>query len=97
MIAKECELPLFRFDIGTVYDKWVGEWGDDFAPHSIEGFLRYSQLASLKGSHCIGILKQGISFIFFIGEHFPYAASYHFALPFQFATHSVSSSLSILR
>lgn len=25
MIAKEWELPLFRFDIGTVYDKWVGE------------------------------------------------------------------------
>jgi len=24
MIAKEWELPLFRFDIGTVYDKWVG-------------------------------------------------------------------------
>lgn len=25
MIASEWELPLFRFDIGTVYDKWVGE------------------------------------------------------------------------
>lgn len=25
MTAKEWELPLFRFDIGTVYDKWVGE------------------------------------------------------------------------
>jgi len=25
MIAKEWELPLFRFDIGSVYDKWVGE------------------------------------------------------------------------
>jgi len=25
MVAKEWELPLFRFDIGTVYDKWVGE------------------------------------------------------------------------
>jgi SpoVK/Ycf46/Vps4 family AAA+-type ATPase len=25
MIAKEWELPLFRFDIGAVYDKWVGE------------------------------------------------------------------------
>lgn len=25
MIAWEWELPLFRFDIGTVYDKWVGE------------------------------------------------------------------------
>lgn len=25
MIAKEWGLPLFRFDIGTVYDKWVGE------------------------------------------------------------------------
>ena len=25
MIAKQWELPLFRFDIGTVYDKWVGE------------------------------------------------------------------------
>jgi len=25
MIAKEWELPLFRFDLGTVYDKWVGE------------------------------------------------------------------------
>jgi len=25
MIAKEWELPLFRFDIGTIYDKWVGE------------------------------------------------------------------------
>jgi ATP-dependent 26S proteasome regulatory subunit len=24
MIAKEWELPLFRFDIGTIYDKWVG-------------------------------------------------------------------------
>lgn len=25
MIAKEWELPLFRFDLGTIYDKWVGE------------------------------------------------------------------------
>ena len=25
MVAKEWELPLFRFDIGTIYDKWVGE------------------------------------------------------------------------
>lgn len=25
MVAKEWELPLFRFDIGSVYDKWVGE------------------------------------------------------------------------
>ena len=25
MIAQEWELPLFRFDIGSVYDKWVGE------------------------------------------------------------------------
>lgn len=25
MIAKEWALPLFRFDLGTVYDKWVGE------------------------------------------------------------------------
>jgi hypothetical protein len=25
MIAKEWELPLFRFDLDTVYDKWVGE------------------------------------------------------------------------
>lgn len=25
MVAKEWELPLFRFDIGAVYDKWVGE------------------------------------------------------------------------
>lgn len=25
MIAKEWELPLFRFDIGSVYNKWVGE------------------------------------------------------------------------
>lgn len=25
MVAKEWELPLFRFDLGTVYDKWVGE------------------------------------------------------------------------
>jgi Cdc6-like AAA superfamily ATPase len=25
MIAKEWELPLFRFDLGMVYDKWVGE------------------------------------------------------------------------
>lgn len=25
MVAKEWDLPLFRFDIGTVYDKWVGE------------------------------------------------------------------------
>lgn len=25
MVAKEWKLPLFRFDIGTVYDKWVGE------------------------------------------------------------------------
>lgn len=25
MAAKEWELPLFRFDIGSVYDKWVGE------------------------------------------------------------------------
>jgi hypothetical protein len=25
MIANEWELPLFRFDIGTIYDKWVGE------------------------------------------------------------------------
>lgn len=25
MVAKEWELPLFRFDIGIVYDKWVGE------------------------------------------------------------------------
>jgi len=25
MIAKNWELPLFRFDIGLVYDKWVGE------------------------------------------------------------------------
>lgn len=24
MIAKEWELPLFRFDLGTIYDKWVG-------------------------------------------------------------------------
>lgn len=25
MVAKEWKLPLFRFDIGTIYDKWVGE------------------------------------------------------------------------
>ncbi|MBQ7353412.1 MAG: AAA family ATPase [Clostridia bacterium] len=25
MVAKEWNLPLFRFDIGSVYDKWVGE------------------------------------------------------------------------
>ena len=25
MVAKEWSLPLFRFDIGSVYDKWVGE------------------------------------------------------------------------
>jgi hypothetical protein len=25
MVAKEWGLPLFRFDIGTIYDKWVGE------------------------------------------------------------------------
>ncbi len=25
MVAKEWELPLFRFDLGTIYDKWVGE------------------------------------------------------------------------
>lgn len=25
MIAREWELPLLRFDLGTVYDKWVGE------------------------------------------------------------------------
>ena len=25
MVAKEWQLPLFRFDIGDVYDKWVGE------------------------------------------------------------------------
>lgn len=25
MVAKEWELPLFRFDIGGIYDKWVGE------------------------------------------------------------------------
>lgn len=25
MVAKEWELPLFRFDIGSIYDKWVGE------------------------------------------------------------------------
>lgn len=25
IVAKEWELPLFRFDLGTVYDKWVGE------------------------------------------------------------------------
>ncbi|MDE6724363.1 MAG: AAA family ATPase, partial [Ruminiclostridium sp.] len=25
MAAKEWKLPLFRFDIGTIYDKWVGE------------------------------------------------------------------------
>ena len=25
MVAREWELPLFRFDIGSVYDKWVGE------------------------------------------------------------------------
>jgi hypothetical protein len=25
MVAKEWHLPLFRFDIGSVYDKWVGE------------------------------------------------------------------------
>ena len=25
MIAKQWELPLFRFDLGTIYDKWVGE------------------------------------------------------------------------
>ena len=25
MVAKEWDLPLFRFDIGSVYDKWVGE------------------------------------------------------------------------
>lgn len=25
MVAKTWELPLFRFDIGSVYDKWVGE------------------------------------------------------------------------
>lgn len=25
MVAKEWELPLFRFDLGTVYDKWIGE------------------------------------------------------------------------
>lgn len=25
MVAKEWDLPLFRFDIGTVYNKWVGE------------------------------------------------------------------------
>ena len=25
MVAKEWELPLFKFDIGSIYDKWVGE------------------------------------------------------------------------
>lgn len=25
MVAKEWKLPLFRFDLGTIYDKWVGE------------------------------------------------------------------------
>ena len=25
MIAREWELPLYRFDIGSVYDKWMGE------------------------------------------------------------------------
>lgn len=25
MIAKEWELPLYRFDIGSIYDKWMGE------------------------------------------------------------------------
>lgn len=25
MVAKEWELPLFRFDIGSIYDKWMGE------------------------------------------------------------------------
>jgi SpoVK/Ycf46/Vps4 family AAA+-type ATPase len=25
LIAQEWELPLYRFDIGTIYDKWVGE------------------------------------------------------------------------
>lgn len=25
MVAKEWELPLFRFDIGAIYDKWMGE------------------------------------------------------------------------
>ncbi|MCI6561837.1 MAG: AAA family ATPase [Ruminococcus sp.] len=25
MVAKEWELPLYRFDIGSVYDKWMGE------------------------------------------------------------------------
>ena len=25
MVAKEWDLPLFRFDLGTIYDKWVGE------------------------------------------------------------------------
>ncbi|MBQ4066952.1 MAG: AAA family ATPase [Clostridia bacterium] len=25
MVSKEWELPLFRFDLGTIYDKWVGE------------------------------------------------------------------------
>lgn len=25
MVAKQWELPLFRFDIGSVYDKWMGE------------------------------------------------------------------------
>jgi len=25
MVAKEWELPLYRFDIGTIYDKWMGE------------------------------------------------------------------------
>ncbi len=25
MVAREWQLPLYRFDIGTVYDKWVGE------------------------------------------------------------------------
>ncbi len=25
MVAKQWDLPLFRFDLGTIYDKWVGE------------------------------------------------------------------------
>ena len=74
MIAQEWELPLFRFDIGSVYDKWVGEserkmrealsFIDNVAPcivwiDEIEKALAVSDSEMIRGKGCSDIFCSG--------------------------------------
>ncbi len=77
MIAKEWELPLFRFDLGTIYDKWVGEsekkmkealkFIDNVSPcilwiDEIEKALAISDSGNDTGKHVLG------QFLFWLQE-----------------------------